>query len=76
MVHMKNIRKKGSIIQFDGYINGRNDRHFYMTIDINDLSNSTASIELDYHTDEAQMKIIRTLARDGKLPSELVAMSH
>ena len=76
MVHMKNIKQNGSWVSFDAYINGDEKRHFTMTVDLNDSSNSMASIEKDCYTSEALLKIFWTFAEDGKLPNELVAMSY
>ena len=76
MVYMKNIKRSGHLVSFDGYINGCEDRHFTMTVDLNDISKSQASIEKGYHTGVAAIKICRTLAAKGYLPEELVFMSH
>lgn len=76
MVYMKNIQQKDNLVFFDAYINGDEDRHFTMTVDIDDTTKSKASIEKCYYTSEAQLKILYTLVEDGKLPEELVAMSH
>lgn len=76
MVYMKNIKQNGHLVTFDGYINNDESRHFTMTVDLNDSSKSIASIDKCYHTDEALLKIFYTFAREGKLPDELVAVSH
>lgn len=76
MVRMKNIKQNGNLVTFDGYINGDETRHFTMTVDLNDSSKSSASIEKCYHTSEALLKIFYTLAEKGSLPESLVAMSH
>ena len=76
MVLMKNIIKNNNLVSFDAYINGKEDKHFTMTVDLNDSSKSTASIEKCYHTSEALLKIFYTFAENGNLPSELIAMTH
>ena len=45
MVYMENIRQNNNLVTFDGYINGDKNRHFTMTVDLNDSSKSSASIE-------------------------------
>ena len=76
MVYMKNIKQQGSFVSFDAYINGDKNRHFTMTVDLNNSSNSEASISKCYHTSEALLKIFWTYAEKSSFPSELVAMSH
>ena len=76
MVHMKNIRQNGHLVSFDGYINGDEDKHFTMTVDLNDSSKSIISIKKCYDTDIALVKIMRVYAEKGYLPEELVAMTH
>lgn len=76
MVFMENIQQNNNLVTFDGYINGDKNRHFTMTVDLNDSSKSSASIEKCYHTSEALLKIFYTFAEKGYLPKSLVAMSH
>ena len=76
MVYMKNIKQDGYLVSFDGYINGKDDEHFTMTVDLNDASKSVMSIKKCYDTDIALVKIMRVFAQKGKLPNELVAMKH
>ena len=76
MVYMKNIKQLGSFVSFDAYINGDENRHFTMTVDLNDSSRSEASIDKCYHTSEALVKIFLTYAEKSSFPTELVAMSH
>jgi hypothetical protein len=76
MVKMKNIKQEGHLVHFDGYIDGHEDEHFTMTVDLNDSSKSVASIGKNGYTGMAMMAIMFELAREGKLPSELVAMTH
>ena len=76
MVYMKNIRQQSNLVTFDGYINGRDDQHFTMTVDLNNSKNSVASIDRCYDTNEAMLKIFYTFAERGALPAELVSMTY
>ncbi len=76
MVYMKNIKKNGSKVSFDGYINGKEENHFSMTVDLNNSSRSTISIEKNHYTSMAMLKIYHVFAENGSLPKELVAMTH
>ncbi len=76
MVHMKNIRQNGHLVSFDGYINCDKDKHFTMTVDLDDSSKSIISIKKCYDTDIALVKIMRVYAEKGSLPEELVAVTH
>ncbi len=76
MVCMKNIKRNSNLVSFDGYINGNEDKHFTMTVDLNDSSKSFASIQKCHYTSMALLKIMYVFAEKGSLPEELVAMTH
>lgn len=48
MVKMKNIKHEGNFVTFDGYMNGEDDRHFTMKINLTDDSKSICSVEQNY----------------------------
>lgn len=80
MVHIKNIKKENNFITFDGYICNREDKHFFMKIDLNTCKPVECSLEMNHDVTMAMMKVLYAVAgakRENKtLPRELVSASH
>lgn len=76
MVRMENIKRDGKYVTFDGYIEGKRDDHFTMKVDLTDNGKTECSIESNYCTQMAALKIFRLVVRNKELPSEYTYIWH
>ena len=71
MVEIKNLKKNGDIVSFDGY----GDKTFTCSFNVN-TGETTATTDNKFILAMAKYKILATLASTGVLPTEMMAMSH